>query len=242
MRHMAALFPVQPYRPAAAAVSLRALLIFFTLVCVAVWYWYRVPFVREISQHTGGYYWKEASGRVEPGKEIQRYRRVLVGEPLREGRTELFDTKGNRIGEEYWREGALHGPWVRWYTTGRVRQTGEHSRGQKSGLWEQFDETGRPAARISYEEGQPHGVAEVFVHGEPFHRLQYEHGVVTQVAGRPFNDPLGRAFQKNTKGRHRRCLVDGAQPSGFPRKDHRRSSRYIANDVQDTRGDRSRLH
>src|SRR5262245_5693002 len=91
--------------------SLRALLIFFTLTCVGVWYWYRVPFQGEIDQskEPGGFWWKETSGKVQLGRQVERYRRVLSGKPIREGLTEIFDREGRRIGEEHWREGSLHG-------------------------------------------------------------------------------------------------------------------------------------
>ena len=130
--------------------SLRALLIFFTLVCVGLWYWYRVPFTRVIDQtkEPGGFWWKETSGKVQLGRQVQRYRRVLSGKPIREGLTEIFDRDGRRIGEEHWREGSLHGPWTRWYTNGQFRSRGEYRLGLRHGIWEHFDETGQPTLRM----------------------------------------------------------------------------------------------
>jgi hypothetical protein len=173
--------------------SLRALLIFLTLACVGVWYWYRVPYKKEVIHPKALPIWKEKAGFALLAKEEQRYRRVLRGEPIRDGLTEWFDTEGHRLGQEYWREGKLHGPWIRWYSTGVVQERGEYDRGRKHGLWERFDEEGQIAVRMPFDRGAPHGDWQWFENGKPVRTIRFDHTEVTQIDGRPVNDPLGRA-------------------------------------------------
>ena len=196
MRRMAASSPSPPTttRPRhLLRYSLRRLLIFLTLACVGVWWWFRVPYKKEVLHPKGIPIWKEKSGFSRLVKEEQRYRRVLRGEPIREGLTEWFDAEGHRLGEEHWREGNLHGPWVRWYSTGIVREKGEYDRGRKQGLWEQFDEQGQIAVRMPFDQGAPDGQWERFEGGKLFRTIRFDHTEVTQIDGRPIDDPLGRA-------------------------------------------------
>jgi hypothetical protein len=196
MRRMAASTPSPPKasRPRHfLRYSLRGLLIFLTLASVGVWYWYRVPYKKEVLHPKGLPLWKEKSSFVRLAKEEQRYRRVLRGEPIREGLTEWFDSEGHRLGQEHWREGKLHGAWIRWYSTGIVQEKGEYDRGRKQGLRERFDEEGQIAVRMPFDNGAPHGEWQWFNRGKSTGTVRFDHSEVTQIDGRQVDDPLGRA-------------------------------------------------
>lgn len=174
--------------------SLRALLIFFTLVCVGVWYWYRVPYREEIAYAPRKMVLiPEQQYDFWPAKEVRHFRRVLRGEPIREGLTEFFDAAGNRIGREHWREGQLHGEFQRWYPSGQIHERGAYRLGRKTGTWELFELPGQLAARTKFEQNFPHGDAQWFESGKVARTIRYDHGEVTQIDGRPVDDPLGRA-------------------------------------------------
>src|SRR5262245_11196017 len=108
-----------PGKPPRVRYSLRALLVVLTLACIGLAYWYRWPYAKEVVYGaTDRPLWTEGGQPIYLGKEVQRYRRVLRGEPLRQGLTEYFDVSGRRIGEDHWREDRLHGPFVRSYSSG----------------------------------------------------------------------------------------------------------------------------
>ncbi len=175
--------------------SLRALLIFFTLVCVGVWYWYRVPYRQEVLHSQGQFLFYEMPVEFNAAKEVRHYRRVLRGEPIREGLTEYFDAQGHRIGQEQWREGRLHGPFLRWYPDGNARERGEYHLGAKTGVWELFDPSENLVLRTPYDQNWPHGDGQWFEGGKLIRTVRYDHGEVTQIDGRPVLDPLGRALR-----------------------------------------------
>ena len=176
--------------------SLRALWLIVTLACLGLWFWYRVPFTKVIDHsQQSGVYWEEKAGPVRMGREVQRFRRTLRDEPIREGLTEFYDREGRRIGEENWREGSLHGPFVRWYTNGNVRSRGQYIAGRMDGIWEHFDEQGQPTLKTIYDDGRPNGDWQQFDNGRVARTIRFEQGEATQIDGQPFNDPLGGAWR-----------------------------------------------
>ncbi|HZL90653.1 MAG TPA: FecR domain-containing protein [Pirellulaceae bacterium] len=196
MRRMAASTPSPPTatRPRHfLRYSLRGLLIFLTLACVGVWYWYRVPYVEEVRYPEGPKLWEEKSGYVALAKQEQRYRRVPMGEPIREGLTEWFDAQGRRLCEERWLEGRPHGVSLQLYTNGKVRERSEYSLGRRIGTWEGFDEAGRLSVRMPFDNGDPHDTWEWFADGKRVRTITFDHTEVKQIDGRPIDDPLGRA-------------------------------------------------
>jgi hypothetical protein len=186
-----------PWRPRVFRYSLRALLIALTLTCVGLWYWYRVPFTKEIDhpRQDGVFHWMEQAGPVPLGREVQRFRRVLRGKPIREGRTEWYDIEGHLVIEENWREGSLHGPMIRRYTNGKVRERGQYYLGQMDGVWENYDEQGQLTLRSRYQRGRPHGEWQRFDEGKLACTILFEQGEVTQINGKAANDLLGRALR-----------------------------------------------
>jgi len=199
MRRMAASAPSPPTatRPRHfLRYSLRGLLIFLTLACVGVWYWFRVPYATEIIHpKDSGFFWREKSGPVLLGKTIERFRRVLRGNPVREGRTEHFDIAGHRVREENWLEGQPHGLWRTWYTNGKIRDQGRFQLGRRVGSWERFDEQGQLTSRKLFDNGDPHGVWEWFEKGKSVRTVQFDHGEVTEIDRRHFDDHLGRSYR-----------------------------------------------
>jgi hypothetical protein len=189
--------PASKYRRPGWRYSLRAFLIFFTLICVGVWYWFRVPYREEVIHSDrppwGGMGLFAEEGKVyAAAKEVRRFRRVLRGDPIREGVTEYFDKEGNRLGEESWREGKLHGTFIRWYPTGKVHEQGQYDLGGKTGVWELFDAAGNLVLRNPYDVNWPHGEAQWFADGKVIRNVRYDRGEVKQIDGRDIDDPLGR--------------------------------------------------
>jgi len=190
-------YPAVRWRPRLFRYSLRALLITLTLTCVGLWYWYRVPFTKEIDhpRQDGVFHWMEQAGPVPLGREVQRFRRVLRGKPIREGRSEWYDTEGHLVIEENWREGSLHGPMIRRYTNGKVRESGQYYLGVMDGVWENYDEQGQLTLRSSYQRGLPHGEWQRFEEGKVACTILFEQGEATQINGKAANDLLGRALR-----------------------------------------------
>lgn len=176
--------------------SLRALLIFFTLVCVGVWYWYRVPYGVEILHSEPKFLFYEKPDVVEAAKEFRHYRRLLRGDSIREGTTEYFDDQGRRIGRENWREGKLHGRSLRWYPSGNLREQGDYRLGAKTGVWELFDTSENLVLRTLYDQNWRHGDAQWFEDGNLIRTVRYDRGEVTQIDGRNVIDPMGRALRE----------------------------------------------
>jgi MORN repeat protein len=206
MRRMAASSPSPPKatRPRRwLRFSLRGLMIFLTLACVGVWYWFRVPYREEIThakQQT--LLFVELPVIIGAAKEVRHYRRVLRGDPIREGLTEYFDHEGQLVGQETWREGQLHGPFFRWYSSGRPAEAGQYHMGQKDGTWERFDPEGKLLLRMSYDRGYLHGAGQWFANGQALRTIVYEHGEVKQIDGRRVDDPLGRALRNGQIDEH----------------------------------------
>ena len=189
--------------------SLRALLLMLTIASIGAWYWFRVPFVREANRPLTEQEWDFVEvpevENVDPFKspfrelladERQRFRRVLIGEPLRHGRTELFFS-GSRLplGEEHWVEGQLHGAWSRRHRSGALAVRGEYRGGKRHGPWEYYSGRGDRLCCIHYEQGLPHGEAEGVFENEHIHTLLFEHGQIVSVDGRQVDDPLGEAVR-----------------------------------------------
>jgi len=180
--------------------SLRALLILVSLASVGLWYWFRVPYVSRASvqvlvAHDDPSDAVDQRFRIVNSEQRQRFRRVLRGEPVRDGLTEFYYPTGERLGEESWREGVLHGPWIRRYQHGAVMERGQYSMGEKHGPWELFYKNGRLHVRLPYDRGDPHGEAVWYDHGKLIRTVRYDHGEVTHVDGHKAFDPLGRAYR-----------------------------------------------
>jgi hypothetical protein len=177
--------------------SLRALLVAFTLACIGVGYWYRWPYQKVIVYGARGRaLWTEGQQPIFLGKEIQRYRRVLRGEPLREGLTEYFALQGQRVGEDHWREDRLHGPFVRWYTSGAMQLRGQYEMGRQQGVWEQFDDQGRLELTAEYDRDLPHGTWRWYESGRVALTIRFEEGEAIELDGQPASDHLGIAVRR----------------------------------------------
>ncbi|HUE71936.1 MAG TPA: hypothetical protein VMP01_13705 [Pirellulaceae bacterium] len=193
--------PSSPSPPAAKPTrrgwrySLRTLLVFVTLAGVGLWYWYRVPYREEVIHPKGEALFFEGGQIHFATREVRRFRRVLRGDPIREGITEYFDKGGNRIGEETWREGKLHGTFVRWYRSGKVHEQGEYDLGAKTGVWERFDSAGNLVLRDRCEANWRHGETQWFAYGKVIRTVRYSRGEIMQIDGRAVDDPLGRAWR-----------------------------------------------
>jgi len=187
--------PAQGKRPR-VRYSLRALLVALTLACIGVAYWYRWPYEKVILYGSGPPQWGDKSQPIVLAKEIQRYRRVLRGEPLREGLTEYFDVQGRRVGEDHWREDQLHGPFVRWYTSGIVQLRGQYDMGRQHGLWEQFDAQGNLELAAEYDRDLPHGTWRSFDGGQPDLTIRFDQGEVIELGSQRATDHLGKAIRR----------------------------------------------
>jgi len=200
MRRMAASAPSPPIatrRRHFLRYSLRGLLIFLTLACVGVWYWFRVPYEEEFKHPKNVVrLWRIGRKMVYVDHEVQRYRRVPFGKPIRDGLTELFAEDGFKIGEERWNEGHRHGRWTHWDTTGKVIREGEYSVGKKHGRWiEQCDESGNSEIRSGYNRDRLDGEWQFVDQGRVVRTIQYERGEVLTIDGVAIDDPLGRALR-----------------------------------------------
>ena len=129
-------------------------------------------------------------------RELRRFRRVLSGDPIREGKTEYFDPDGNRLQKEGWREGNLHGSFVQWYPTGTVREQGEYRLGAKTGVWELHDASGNLDLRTPYDANWRHGEAQWFADEKVIRTVRYDRGEIKQIDGRDVVDPIGRAWRE----------------------------------------------
>jgi hypothetical protein len=193
---------------------------------IAAWYWFRVPFVREADRPLTAQEWdfvevpdvENVNPFTSPFRELlvherQRFRRVLFGEPLRHGRTEIYFSDSRQpLGEEFWLEGQLHGTWSRLHRSGALAVHGEYRHGKRHGLWEYFTGGGERVCRIHYEEGLPHGKAEGLFENDRSHTVVYQHGRISEVDGRPVDDPLGEAVGKATAA-NRAVAMAFAEPT-----------------------------
>src|SRR5687768_11851163 len=175
--------------------SLRTMLVVVTLVCVATWYWFRVPFERQAERPMTDHEVKLV-GQGEPirgpfgplpmplvSRQRLQYRRIPFGAPVRHGTTITYHPGLDVIlGEEHWQDGQLHGPWLRFHRNGTVAERGEYRSGKKVGLWEYFDAHGSEVCHLSFDAGILHGPAE----WKPWPGGQattviYDHGQITSL-------------------------------------------------------------
>jgi hypothetical protein len=68
-------------------------------------------------------------------REVETVRRLWGGKTIRNGRVTGFNEDGKRIELSQYREGTLHGPHVRWFADGSIREQGEYIDGKKNGQW-----------------------------------------------------------------------------------------------------------
>jgi hypothetical protein len=118
---------------------------------------------------------------------------MLFGNAIRHGKTvSLFTDTGAIMGEEYWQEGRLHGAWNRRHRDGTVAEQGDYLDGKRVGTWKSFARDGSLTSRVSFQGGAMHGTAEWTV---PNCVLEFDHGQIVRINGRPALDPLGEALR-----------------------------------------------
>jgi hypothetical protein len=199
--------------------SLRTLVVAVTISCIATAYWYRVPYPAgtAYSPNQRAHWWVERGPtqntdvNVRVGRDIRRYRRVLRGEPIREGQSEYFSEDEKLVGRDNWKDGKLHGHWIRWYTTGVVREHGEYVAGRKEGEWENLNSEGLLERRAEYLHGLPAGTWHWYEKGKNALTMKFEGGELLEVNGRSANDYIGRAF--------RRGQIDNKNVAGMLHRD-----------------------
>jgi hypothetical protein len=140
---------------------LRTLLAFLTLCCLGsggFLLWWRAPFTLErMTTESGWEHGDSLKASLPPAGQIAFLERSRVyrdahGEYVKDGPTEIFDSRGRRLRLEHWSHGKLHGPWFDWDMAGKEIARGEYIQGLKHGLWI-VSKPRRPTTQIKFEQG-----------------------------------------------------------------------------------------
>ena len=93
--------------------------------------------------------------RWHPGGELALRRTARPDLALRTERwlEEQFDPEGRKLAEQMYEGGLPHGPVVRWYASGGVRERGSMANGRKDGTWTYFSDSGQPIAVEKWRAG-----------------------------------------------------------------------------------------
>jgi hypothetical protein len=145
--------------------GLRTVLVLMTLAAIGVAMWTRWPYA--VEEQVAQQLWDEAGWRhrsltglglsnaVIAERETAYYRRLLGGQRVRHGESQLFLANGKRVVQRHYSEGVLHGEYREWYaTTGGIRSEGQYNRGRKHGPWLVLGRAKREEADSDYRRTQ----------------------------------------------------------------------------------------
>lgn len=68
-----------------------------------------------------------------------------------------YDYKERKLSEKSYKDGKLHGNYIRYYQNGKIKLQGEYTNGNKNGKWQSFDENGTVTSEELYENGNKEG-------------------------------------------------------------------------------------
>lgn len=186
--------------------GLRSALVLMTLAAIGVAMWTRWPYA--VDEKVAQTLWLEVVGR-RPGyatgayntwtitatRESAHYRRLLGGQRVRHGESQLFVTNGDRVVQRHFRDGILHGDYREWYATGGPRTEGQYNRGRKHGQWlllarAKLEEAANDYRRTqNWNLGVPHGEWKwEDGYGTVYLHVLYDTGRVTAINGEPVTD------------------------------------------------------
>jgi len=117
--------------------------------------WWQLPFEEEIIEDVN------VCSAVSPGdyiryyrREVRTLRRGIWGEKIQHGQTTVFDRDGNKITEEHWSFGVLHGTFRSWFSNGQLEIEGSFRNGEKKGTWTYWNREGEKTLQNKVSDGE----------------------------------------------------------------------------------------
>lgn len=212
--------PARPKRRRFLSFSLAGLFV-FTSLCAAgfgAWVW---PY-RDESEYPGPEITEKDGKRVRlyeklgprdnpHHREVRTMRRVLFGEAVRHGKSQIYDSHRNLLREEHWRMGSQVGLYSVWNEEGKLMEQASPNDGPIDGRWVAEHWEGSPPRQrdeTEYLNGLPAGHWKHFRHGLLVAEEEFEDGVL-RVETVFLHDSQGRiasCTQRVRDAEHKTCL------------------------------------
>lgn len=199
---MDAILPPQPRR-LRMQFGLRTAIVLMTLAAIGVAMWTRWPYA--VEEKIAQPLWREGSvnaltnrnATLIAQREAAYYRRLLGGDRVRQGESQLFLANDERAVKRHFREGVLHGVYREWYSSGAPRCAGSYNLGRKHGPWLFLGQPTRDQAHSDYRRtqnwhlGVPHGEWKwEDGYGTVYLHVMYDTGRVKTIDGESVVDYL----------------------------------------------------
>jgi hypothetical protein len=175
--------------------SLRVLLIAFTAFAIGFPVWYRWPYTEEEPLYyvRNG---KPAKSLPTKGRIVATWQRQWGGGRAKHG-PEWVYADGKLKSLSHYLRGQLDGPHERYNLRGAFQETGQHSAGQRTGIWSLFDARGQVVLTETWQNGVLDGPCEMMRPIGPPVRFLYEAGRILSVDGRRVSDRLHELVQQH---------------------------------------------